>query len=76
MKKIDLDDKLKKNSKKINSNKAKYTGFQKRFNVLPAKVKLVSTKGLTKDLINKYSILNGAKYVSFGGYQIIKVCVK
>ena len=28
------------------------------------KVEVISTKGLTKDLINKYSILNGAKYFS------------
>ena len=28
------------------------------------KVKLISTKRLTEDLINKYSILNGAKYFS------------
>ena len=27
VKKIEVDDTLKKNSKKINSNKAKYTGF-------------------------------------------------
>ena len=26
------------------------------------KFKAISTKGLTKDLINKFSILNGAKY--------------
>ena len=26
----------------------------------------ISTKGLTKDLINKYSILNGAKYLYSG----------
>ena len=29
-------------------------------------VKAISTKGLTKDLINKFSILNGAKYFSLG----------
>ena len=31
-------------------------------NVLSKKVEVISTKGLTKDLINKYSVLNGAKY--------------
>ena len=31
---------------------------------LSEKVKAISTKGLTKDLINKFSILNGAKYIS------------
>ena len=33
------------------------------------KVKAISTKGLTKDLINKFSILNGAKYFFSGIYQ-------
>ena len=31
---------------------------------LSNKVKAISTKGLTKDLINKFSIVNGAKYFS------------
>ena len=31
--------------------------------------KLISTKGLTKDLINKYKILNGTKYSSSGILQ-------
>ena len=35
----------------------------------PKKVKAISAKGLTKDLINKYSILNGAKYFSLGTFQ-------
>ena len=33
---------------------------------LSKKVKAISTKGLTKDLINKVSTLNGAKYFSSG----------
>ena len=33
------------------------------------KVKAISTKGLTKYLINKFSILNGVKYFSFGIFQ-------
>ena len=33
------------------------------------KVKAISTKGLTKDLINKFSILKGAKYFSSGIFQ-------
>ena len=28
--------------------------------------KLLSTKGLTEDLLNKYKVLNGAKYFSSG----------
>ena len=33
------------------------------------KVKAISAKGLTKDLINKFSILNGVKYFSSGLFQ-------
>ena len=33
------------------------------------KVKLISTKGLTKGLINNYSILNGRKYFGGNGSQ-------
>ena len=33
------------------------------------KVKAISSKGLTKDLMNKFSILNGAKYFSSGIFQ-------
>ena len=31
-------------------------------NELPKKVKAISTKGSTKDLKDKFSIINGAKY--------------
>ena len=33
------------------------------------KVKAISTNGLAKDLINKFSIFNGAKYISFRIFQ-------
>ena len=33
------------------------------------KVKAMSTKRLTKDLVSKFSILNGAKYFSSGIFQ-------
>ena len=33
------------------------------------KIKAISAKGLTKDLINKFSILIGAKYFSSGIFQ-------
>ena len=36
--------------------------YQKKF-------KAISRKGLTNDLINKFSILNGAKYFSSGMFQ-------
>ena len=38
-------------------------------NELSKKIKSISTKGLTKDLINKFSILNGWKYFFSGILQ-------
>ena len=32
-------------------------------------VKAISTKGSTRDLINKFSILNGTKYFSSGTFE-------
>ena len=32
-------------------------------------VKAISTKGLTKDIVNKFSILKGSKYFFSGIYQ-------
>ena len=43
--------------------------IQNELNKLLRKAELMSTKGLTKDLINKYSIVNGAKYFSSVGLQ-------
>ena len=58
------------------SNFVKKTEFDKNvtsnkneLNELSEKVKAISTKELTKDLINKFSILNGAKYCSSGMFQ-------
>ena len=56
--KTDFDNKL----KDVTSNK-------NELNELSKKVKAISTKGLTKDLIDKFSILNGAKYFSSGIFQ-------
>ena len=39
------------------------------------KVKAMSTKGLTKDLINKFSMLNGAKYFPSGIFQSYLVSI-
>ena len=33
------------------------------------KIKVISIKGLTKDLIDKFSILNGVKYFSLGIFK-------
>ena len=53
------------------ASKSDMANFVKRANLnkielnkLSKKVKAISTKGLTKDLIHKFSILNGAKYFS------------
>ena len=40
------------------------------------KVKAISTKGLTKYLINKFSVLNGAKYLSSGIFQNCLVSIE
>ena len=56
--KIDFANKL----KDVTSNK-------NELNELSKKIKAISTKGLTKDSINKFSILNGAKYFSSGIFQ-------
>ena len=49
---IDLDDKLKILSENVTSNKTKHVLVVNEFNELSGKVKAISTKGLTKDLIN------------------------
>ena len=58
VKKADFDDKL----KYVISNK-------NELNELSKNVKAMSTKGLTKCLINEFSILNGTKYFSSGIFQ-------
>ena len=64
VKKTDFDKKL----KTVTSNK-------NELNEVSEIVKAISTKGLTKDLINKFSILNGAKYFSLGLFQIYLVFI-
>ena len=56
VKKTDFDNKL----KELNKNE---------LNERSKKAKAISTKTLTKSLINKFSILNGAKYFSSGIFQ-------
>ena len=51
--------------KRYFDNKLKnVTSNKNELNELSEKVKVTSTNELTKDLINKFSILNGAKYFS------------
>ena len=61
VKKADFDDKLQNLNKIVTSNK-------NELNELSEKVKAISTKGLTKDLINKFSVLN-EKYFSSAIFQ-------
>ena len=65
---------MKKNPKfkideKVTSNKTKYVLVENELNELCKKVEVISTKGLTKALINVYKILNAAKYFSLGMIQ-------
>ena len=69
VKKTDFDDQLKHLNKKFTSYKIKHVLIENELSELSEKVKAISTKGLTKDLINKFSILNGAKYFSSGIFQ-------
>ena len=43
-------------NKKFTSNKTNHVLIQNELNKLSRKVELISTKGLTKDLINNYGI--------------------
>ena len=61
--KTDFDNKLKIFIKKL-LQKTKHKLVENELDELLEKVELISTKGLTKDLINGYSILKGVKYLS------------
>ena len=54
------------NLKNLNEN---VTSNKNELNEISNKVKATSTKGLTKDLINKFRILNRAKNFSSGIFQ-------
>ena len=54
-------------NEKVTSNKIRDIEIKTKLNDLEKK--LISTKGLTVGLINKYSILNGAKYFSMDRLQ-------
>ena len=55
-----FDDKIKKLNKNVNSNKTKHVLVENELNKLSKNVEAVPTKGLTKNSINKFSILNGS----------------
>ena len=67
--KTDCDNKLIRFDKRITSNKIRDIENKTKLDDLESKVKIISTKGLKADLINKYSILNGAKYFSSNTLQ-------
>ena len=69
IKKIDLDDKLKKINKKFISNKTKHVLVENELNELSKKVEAMSTKRLTKDFINVYKKLNITKCFSSRIFQ-------
>ena len=56
-------------SKNVTINKTKHLLVGNELNELSEKIKAISTKGLTKYLINKFSILNGSKYFSSRIFQ-------
>ena len=66
-------------SKSDITNFVKETSFNEKLKTVPSnknelnelskKVKVTSTKGLTKNMINKFSILNEAKYFSLWIFQ-------
>ena len=69
-KETDFDDKLKTLNKDVTSNKTHHILVENELNEL-SKKKTISTKGLAKDLINKFSILNGPKYFLQEYFRII-----
>ena len=69
VKKTDFDDKIKKLSKNVTSNKTKHVLVENELNEKLEKFKSISAKRLTKGFINKFSIFNGAKYFSSGTFQ-------
>ena len=61
------------NKSNFNNKLKDITSSKNELNKLSRKVKAISAEGLTKDLINKFSILNGAKYFSSGIFEIYLV---
>ena len=61
IKEIDFDDKLKKLDENVASSKTKNELVENELNEISEKVNATSTKRLTKDLTNKFSIFNVAK---------------
>ena len=60
-----LKKKSRENKTDFNNKLNDVTSNKNQLNELSKKIKAISTKGVTKDLINEFSILNGAKYIFF-----------
>ena len=58
---MDFDDKLNNLNEKVTSNKTKHVLVENELNELSKKADVISTKGLTKNLINGFEILYGTK---------------
>ena len=69
VKKTGFYNKLSGFDKRITSNKTKHVAAENEVNELTKKVEAISTKGLTKDLVNGYKILNRVRYISSGTFQ-------
>ena len=63
---MDFDDKLNNLNEKVTSNKTKHVLVENELNELSKKADAISTKGLTKNLINGFEILYGTKDFSWG----------
>ena len=68
-KKADFHDKLKNINKNVISKKTKHVLVEKELNELSKKVKTISTKGLTKYVVNEFSILNRTIYFTSEVFQ-------
>ena len=69
LKKTDFDHKQKTLNRNVTSNSTKHVLVENEFNELLEKVKAVSTKVLTKDLIYKFRFLIRVKYFSLGTFR-------
>ena len=67
--KTDVDNKLSSFNKWINSNRTKPVLVKNESNESSNKIEAISTKRLTKDLINWFKILNRASYFYLGKFQ-------
>ena len=75
VKKAYFDEKLININRKVTLNKTRHVEVKNKLDNISKKVKIILKKGLTKNLINKYSILKGAKNFSSDGLQMYLVLI-